>query len=54
VRADNPDFVEGGVEGRVLRFTVRAASAGSLRATLDDLLAALAAAQRAQVAAHRR
>lgn len=54
MRADNPEFVTGGVEGRTVRFSVEAASAGSLRATLDDLLAALAAAERAQVAARRR
>ena len=54
VIADNPEFVEGGVEGSTLSIQVRAPSARSLRATLDDLLAALAAAERSAATARRR
>jgi hypothetical protein len=48
VAADNPSYVEGGVVGELLRIRVVAPSAGSLRQTLDDLLAALSAAERAR------
>ncbi|MCI4356166.1 MAG: hypothetical protein L3K18_03340 [Thermoplasmata archaeon] len=51
---DNPDFVDGGTDGSTLRFRVRARNARSLRATLDDLLAALGAADRAATANRRR
>jgi hypothetical protein len=53
VAADNPSYVEGGVEGETLRFRVAAKSAASLRQTLDDLLAALGAADRAAASARR-
>jgi hypothetical protein len=46
--------VTGEVEGSTLRIHIEAASARSLRATLDDLLAALAAAERSAAAARRR
>ena len=48
VVADNPDFVTGSVEGSLLRITVAAAGARSVRATLDDLLAALSTSERAR------
>jgi hypothetical protein len=48
VAVDNPSYVQGGVEGEVLRFYVAAPNAASLRQTLDDLLAALSAAERAR------
>ncbi|MCI4325993.1 MAG: hypothetical protein L3K00_09020 [Thermoplasmata archaeon] len=47
VAADNPSFVDGGVDGDLLRFHVHAPNAASLRQTLDDLLAALGVAERA-------
>jgi hypothetical protein len=47
VAADNPSFVDGGVEGEMLKFHVTAPNAASLRQTLDDLLAALGVAVRA-------
>lgn len=46
VAADNPSFVEVAVEGSALVVRVRAPSAQSARATLDDLLACLGAAER--------
>jgi hypothetical protein len=52
VAADNPSYVQGGVEGEVLSFHVAAPSAASLRQTLDDLLAALSAAERARRPVH--
>jgi hypothetical protein len=48
VAVDNPPYVNGGVEGELLRFRVAAPNAASLRQTLDDLLAALSAAERSQ------
>jgi hypothetical protein len=53
VAADNPSFVDGGVDGDRLHFRVAAPNAASLRQTLDDLLAALGAADRAAAPAKR-
>lgn len=47
VAVDNPAFVRVEVEGTSLVVRVVAASAASARATLDDLLACLHAAERA-------
>ena len=47
VEADNPEFVHVTVEGSDLVVRVAASSAASARATLDDLLACLGAAERA-------
>jgi hypothetical protein len=47
VAADNPEFVHVEVEGTELVVRVTARSATSARATLDDLLACLGAAERA-------
>ncbi|MGI0130159.1 MAG: KEOPS complex subunit Pcc1 [Thermoplasmata archaeon] len=47
VAADNPSFVRVEVEGSTLVIRVTAASAESARATLEDLLACLSAAERA-------
>ena len=47
VAADNPSFVQVEVDGTDLVVRVTAASAASARATLDDLLACLGAAERA-------
>jgi len=47
LRADNPDFVHVAVDGPELTLRVTARSAGSARATLDDLLACLRVAERA-------
>lgn len=47
VAADNPSFVRVEVEGSELVIRLTADSAGSARATLDDLLACLGAAERA-------
>jgi hypothetical protein len=46
VRADTPEFVELAVDGPALTIRVVAASAASARATLDDLVACLQAAER--------
>ncbi len=47
VVADNPDHVRVDVEGSHLVVRVARAPAASVRATLDDLLSCLAAAERA-------
>jgi hypothetical protein len=47
VAVDNPSFVRLDVEGTDLVVRVVASSAASARATLDDLLACLSAAERA-------
>ena len=54
VAADNPSYVTGEVVGDTLEIRVAAAQAGSVRQTLDDLLAALGAADRAAATARRR
>jgi len=46
VAADNPDYVRVRAEGRELVVRVRARSAASARASLDDLFAAFLAAER--------
>ncbi len=46
VAADTPDYVALAVEGPELVVRLRAASAASARATLEDLMACLAAAER--------
>lgn len=46
VAADHPGFVTGGARGATLRFRVEAPSPASARASLDDLLACVAAAER--------
>ena len=51
VAADNPAFVRVEVEGADLIVRVTAESAESARATLEDLLACLSAAERASTAA---
>jgi hypothetical protein len=50
VTADNPAFVRVEVEGTTLVVRVTAQSAPSARATLEDLLACLSAAERAGAA----
>jgi hypothetical protein len=47
VSADNPPFVRVEATGADLTIRLEARSAGSARATLDDLLACLQAAERA-------
>lgn len=47
VAVDTPDFVTLRVRGSSLEVALTAASAASARATLDDLLACLKAAERA-------
>ncbi len=47
VAADNPPYVKVSVEGNALTIRLTARSAASARATLDDLLACLTAAERA-------
>ncbi len=47
VVADNPSFVGVSTDGADLLVSVAAASASSVRATIDDLLACLGAAERA-------
>jgi hypothetical protein len=49
--ADNPAFVRVRVEGSALAIELTVPSPGSARATLDDLLACLQAAERAVLAA---
>ncbi len=44
---DTPDFVELRVDGAALVVTTRGSSARSVRATLEDLLACVQAAERA-------
>ncbi|MCI4346249.1 MAG: hypothetical protein L3K07_05800 [Thermoplasmata archaeon] len=46
LEADRPDYLVTSRRGATLRFAVSATSAASARSTLDDLLAALAAAER--------
>ncbi len=48
LEADRPAFLRTGVRGSVLTFAFRAPNAASARATCDDLLACLAAAERVQ------
>ncbi|MGI0156397.1 MAG: KEOPS complex subunit Pcc1 [Thermoplasmata archaeon] len=43
---DRPSYLDTSRDGSTLRFHVRGTSAASVRATLDDLLAALTAAER--------
>jgi hypothetical protein len=45
ISADNPAHVTAVVDGRVLELRVAPASAASARATLDDLLSGVAAAE---------
>lgn len=45
---DRPEYLETSREGARVRFRVVAQNAGSARATLEDLLAALSAAERAR------
>ena len=45
VAADTPEYVEVAVRGTELEIRLRAASAASARATLEDLLACLKAAE---------
>lgn len=47
VVADNPDYARADVEGATLVLRIAAPSAASARATLEDLLACLGAAERA-------
>jgi hypothetical protein len=47
VAVDNPPFVQIDIEGTSLVVRVAASSAASARATLEDLLACLGAAERA-------
>ena len=51
VQVDTPEFVRLAVEGNDLTVGVTAASAASARATLEDLLACLRAAERSLEAA---
>lgn len=46
VRADNPSFVSVEAQGNDIEVRLTATSAASARATLDDLLACLRAAER--------
>jgi len=46
VRADNPAFVSVEANGRDIEVSLSASSAASARATLDDLLACVRAAER--------
>lgn len=46
--ADQPEYVHAEHEGAVVRFTVEGASAASLRATLEDLVACLQSAEGAE------
>jgi hypothetical protein len=54
VAADNPAYVTGTVTGDTLEIRVAAAGPRSVRQTVDDLLAALAAAERTARAGARR
>ena len=45
VRPDNGSFVESSLEGRVLVLRMEASSAGTLRNTMDDLMACIKAAE---------
>jgi hypothetical protein len=47
VAADNPPYIAGGTDGPRLWIEVRSDRPASLRMTLDDLIAGLAAAERA-------
>jgi hypothetical protein len=51
VRADTPDFVRLRADGAAVEIGVTARSAASARATLEDLLACLRAAERSAEAA---
>jgi hypothetical protein len=51
VQVDTPDFVRLRSEGRVLEVDLTAPSAASARATLEDLVACLRAAEKALEAA---
>ncbi|MFZ1024387.1 MAG: KEOPS complex subunit Pcc1 [Thermoplasmata archaeon] len=46
VAADNPTYVRGSVVGATLEYRLEATHAASARATLDDLLACVSAAER--------
>jgi hypothetical protein len=46
--ADQPEYVRAERDGPTLRFLVLAPSAASARATIEDLLACLQSAERAQ------
>jgi hypothetical protein len=50
VRADNPPYVSVEAVGREIEVRLTATSAASARATIDDLLACLRAAERTVVA----
>ncbi|MBR7005462.1 MAG: hypothetical protein IKH98_00815 [Candidatus Methanomethylophilaceae archaeon] len=45
VRPDNGSFVESSLEGRALVLRMEASSAGTLRNTMDDLMACIKAAE---------
>lgn len=47
VAADNPEYVEARAQGRTLHLRVRSTSAASARASVDDLLACVRAAESA-------
>jgi len=49
LRADNPSFVSVEADGREIEVRLTARSAASARATLEDLLACLRAAERTAV-----
>ena len=45
IRPDNGPYVESSLEGRVLVLRMESASAGTLRNTMDDLMACIKAAE---------
>ncbi len=45
IRPDNGSYVESSLEGRVLVLRMESASAGTLRNTVDDLMACIKAAE---------
>jgi hypothetical protein len=53
LEADRPEFLTTEVRGATLAFRLRPASPESARATLDDLLAAVAVAERVPGVTHR-
>jgi hypothetical protein len=52
VRADNPAFVSVEAVGSEIEIRLTSSSAASARATLDDLLACIRAAERTATGAH--
>jgi hypothetical protein len=46
VAADDPSYVRGSIVGATLEYRLEAMAAASARATLDDLLACVSAAER--------